>query len=343
MLWQKLEGAAARFLLSLPNWILRIFGKDVKRGRTLDQKVRVALVLAKIKPKPENLPPPKARKLFQNIMSFFDLEKIELARVENFTIPSNNGRIGVRFYSDSNGPELQPCLLYFHGGGFVIGDVESHDPPLRYLTKTSGCSILSVDYRLGPEFQYPIPWEDAISSYKWVKEHGKALGIESKKIAVGGDSAGANLAISISTRAKKEKLTLPLFQLLIYPWIDLIQEQNSMEEYADGYALTRNLIHYFKKHSVPNPKDWEDPRVTPFQQNSFSHTPPTNLVIAGFDPLQDEGLAYAELLKKAKVPLETKIYDTLIHGFFDLGRGVPAAKNALTDIADSIRKGFSKK
>lgn len=343
MLWQKFETLAARALLSLPNSVLRIFGKDIKRGRILDPKVRTALLLAKIKPKPENLPPLKARELFKNIMSFFDLEKEELLRVENFSVPGIGSRIKVRLYSSNITKDLEPCLLYFHGGGFVIGDLESHDPPLRYLAKTSGRAILAVDYRLGPEHIYPSSWEDAYSAYKWVRENGKSLGIDPKRIAVGGDSAGGNLAISISTRAKKEKLALPQFQILIYPWVDLIQERKSVEEFANGYALTRELLRYFKYHSVPNSKDWKDPRVTPFQQTNFSHTPKTYILIAGFDPLQDEGLAYAELLRKAKVKLEIKIYETLIHGFFNLGRSVPEAKNALDQIAKWIQAGFSGK
>ncbi|TGM97717.1 alpha/beta hydrolase [Leptospira dzoumogneensis] len=340
MLWQKFETLAARALLSLPNSILRIFGKDTKRGRTLDPKVRTALLLAKIKPKPENLPPPKARELFKNIMSFFDLKKEEVPRVENFSIPGTGPRIKVRLYSSNITKELEPCLLYFHGGGFVIGDLESHDAPLRYLAKTSGRAILAVDYRLGPEHTYPSSWEDAYSAYKWVKENGKSVGIDPKKIAVAGDSAGGNLAISISTRAKKEKLALPQFQILIYPWIDLIQERKSVEEFENGYALTRDLLRYFKYHSVPNSKDWKDPRVTPFQQTNFSHTPKTYMLIAGFDPLQDEGLAYTDLLRKAKVKLEIKTYETLIHGFFNLGRSVPEAKNALDQIAKWIQTGF---
>ncbi|TGK07238.1 alpha/beta hydrolase [Leptospira semungkisensis] len=343
MLWQKFEGVAARALLSLPNPILRVFGKDIKRGRTLDPKIRAALVLAKIKPKPEHLPPLKARALFRDIMTLFDLEKIELPRVEDFTIPGTKGRIRVRLYSSNQGSTLEPCLLYFHGGGFVIGDLDSHDPPLRFLAKTSGHAILAVDYGLAPESQYPSSWEDAFSAYKWIKENGKALGLDPKKIAVGGDSAGGNLAISISTQAKKEKLPLPLFQILIYPWIDLTQERKSVEEFADGYALTRDLLRYFKKHSLPNSKDWKDPRVTPFLQASLAHSPQTYMVIAGFDPLQDEGLAYADLLKKAKIPLELKVYENLIHGFFNLGRGIPKAKEALYDIAGWIEKGFSKK
>ncbi|PJZ78201.1 alpha/beta hydrolase [Leptospira neocaledonica] len=343
MLWQKFEALAARTLLSLPDSVLRVFGRDIKRGRTLDPKVRTALLLAKIKPKPENLPPPKARELFKNIMSFFDLEKEELARVENFSIPGTGSRIKIRLYSSNITKDLEPCLLYFHGGGFVIGDLESHDPPLRYLAKTSGHAILAVDYRLGPEHIYPSSWEDAYSAYKWVKENGKALGIDPKKIAVGGDSAGGNLAVSISTRAKKEKLNLPQFQMLIYPWIDLTQERKSVEEFANGYALTIDLLRYFKYHSVPNSKDWKDPRVTPFQQTNFSHTPKTYMLIAGFDPLQDEGLAYADLLRKAKVKLEIKTYETLIHGFFNLGRSVPEAKNALNQIAQWIKMGFSGK
>ncbi|TGM90481.1 alpha/beta hydrolase [Leptospira licerasiae] len=343
MLWQKFETLAARTLLSLPDSILRIFGKDIKRGRTLDPKVRAALILAKIKPKPENLPPPKARKLFKNIMSFFDLEKVELPRVEDFSIPGTGHRIKIRLYSSNISEDLEPCLLYFHGGGFVIGDLESHDSPLRYLAKTSGRAILAVDYRLGPEHKFPCSWEDAYSAYKWVKENGKAIGIDPKRIAVGGDSAGGNLAIAISTQAKKEKLTLPQFQILIYPWIDLIQERKSVEEFANGYALTRDLLRYFKHHSVPNSKDWKDPRVTPFQQSNFSHTPKTYMLIAGFDPLQDEGLAYADLLQKAKIKLEIKIYETLIHGFFNLGRSVPEAKNALDQIARWMQAGFSGK
>ncbi|WP_040911336.1 alpha/beta hydrolase [Leptospira broomii] len=343
MLWQKFETIAARSLMALPNEVLRAFGEDVKRERVLDPKVKAALLLAKIKPRLENLPPVQARTLFEFIVSLFDLPKAEIARVEDFTIAGVSGRVPVRLYSSSDRSELLPCLIYYHGGGFVIGSLETHDHALRYLSRLTGCAILAVDYRLAPEHAFPASWEDAYSAYKWVRSSGKAVGLDPKKVAVGGDSAGGNLAISISTRAKKDKITAPIFQILFYPWIDLSQERKSIEEFEKGYGLTRDLLRYFKKHSFANANDCLNSLATPLRLSSFSGTPLTYIQIAGFDPLQDENFAYVDLLRKANVGVEAKVYGALIHGFVNLAGKIPAAREPLMDAAVWIRKGFKLK
>ncbi|TGK11803.1 alpha/beta hydrolase [Leptospira fletcheri] len=343
MLWQRLETAAARSLLAVPNEVVRIFGEDRKRERSLDPKLRTILLLAKTKPKLESLPPEKARKLFAYILNLFDFPKVELSRVENFTIPGTAGRIPVRLYSPHPTSEPLPCLVYYHGGGFVIGNLETHDLPLRYLSGLSKCAILSVDYRLAPEHPFPAAWEDAYSAYSWTRKQGKAMGLDARMVAVGGDSAGGNLAVSIYANAKKEGLTPPNFQLLLYPWLDLSQERKSVEEFAVGYGLTRDLLRYFKKHTFPNDKDCRDALANPINHTSLAGTPPTYIQIAGFDPLQDEGFAYVERLRKAKISVEAKVLEGMIHGFLNLGASVPEAKNAVVDLALWIRKRFKLK
>lgn len=340
---QKFEMIAAKTLMALPTEMLRAFGDDIKRERVLDPKIRAALLLAKIKPKIETLSPVHARRVFEYIINLFDLPKADIARVEDFTIAGIFGRIPVRLYSPSGRAELLPCVIYYHGGGFVIGSLESHDRVLRYLSRLTGCAILAVDYRLAPEHVFPASWEDAYSAYKWVRSGGKAVGLDPKKVAVGGDSAGGNLAISISTRAKKDRIAAPTFQILFYPWIDLAQERKSVEEFGSGYVLTRDLLRYFKKHAFANTSDCLNSLATPLKLSSFSGTPPTYIQVAGFDPLQDENLAYVDVLRKANVSVEAKVYGELIHGFINLAGKIPAAREPLMDAAVWIRKGFKLK
>nr|WP_232371416.1 alpha/beta hydrolase [Leptospira ainazelensis] len=339
---QKFERFLLRWILRLPEGILRrISGGTVrKRGRILDTKLQMALYLARTKPRVESLAPKEAREFFKTSMLLFDLEPEELFQVENFTIPVSKGRIGIRLYRPKQTLIPQPALVYFHGGGFVIGDLDSHDPPLRYLSKKTGVLILSVDYRLGPEHKYPTAVEDAFVAYQWILKNAKELGILPKKIAVAGDSAGGNLAVNISILSKKKKLQLPFFQLLIYPYLDLLRMSASRNEFGRGYALTNKLLDYFNFHYLNDPLDAKEIAASPILQKEKAEFPKTYIQLAGFDPLQDEGLELIESLKKTKIPVTYSLHESLVHGYFNFAGVIPEAKRALDELVLFIEEGF---
>ncbi|MBM9576684.1 alpha/beta hydrolase [Leptospira sp. 201903070] len=339
---QKLERIILRWILKLPEGILRRISGGIlqKRERILDAKLQMSLYLAKTKPRLESLAPKDARTFYKNSMLLFDLESEELFQVENFTIPVSSGRIGIRLYRPTLTLTLQPALVYFHGGGFVIGDLDSHDRPLRYLAKKTGSMILSVDYRLGPEHKYPTAVEDSFVAYQWILKNAKELGILSKKIAVGGDSAGGNLAANLSILSKKKRIQSPLFQLLIYPYLDLLRMSASRNEFGRGYALTNKLLEYFNFHYLKNPLDAKEISASPILHKKKTDFPKTYIQLAGFDPLQDEALELIESLKKAKVPVTHSMYESLVHGYFNFAGVIPEAKKALDELVIFIKEGF---
>ncbi|PJZ54376.1 hypothetical protein CH380_04715 [Leptospira adleri] len=342
MFLQKFERFLLRSILKLPEGILRkISGGAIrKRGRILDAKLQMSLFLARMKPRVESLAPKEAREFFKNSMFLFDLEPEELFQIENFTIQVQQGRIGIRLYRPTETLTLQPALVYFHGGGFVIGDLDSHDRPLRYLSKKTGAVILSVDYRLGPENKFPVAVEDSFVAYQWILKNAKELGILTKKIAVAGDSAGGNLAANISILSKRKKIQSPCFQLLIYPYLDLLRMSVSRNEFGRGYALTNKLLDYFNFHYLNDPLEAKKVTASPILHKQKTDFPRTYIQLAGFDPLQDEGLEWIDSLKKAKVPVTYSIYESLVHGYFNFGGAIPEAKKALDELVLFIEEGF---
>lgn len=342
MLLQKFERILLRLILTLPETFLRRISGGVvsKRGRILDAKLQMSLYLAKTKPRIEALPPKEAREFFKSSMRLFDLEPETLYKIENFTIPVSNGRIDLRLYRPVETDELLPAIVYFHGGGFVIGDIDTHDPPLRYLSKQSGAIIVSVNYRLGPEHKFPTAVEDAFVAYQYVVQNSKSLGILPKKIAVAGDSAGGNLAANVSILSKKKKVSSPLFQLLIYPYLDLFRMSESRNEFGRGYALTNKLLDFFNLHYLSSPIEGKNGMASPILHKKISDFPKTYMQLAGFDPLQDEAMELIDSLKKAKVPVTFNIYESLVHGYFNFAGVIPEAKNALNEIVSFIKDGF---
>ncbi|PJZ27897.1 alpha/beta hydrolase [Leptospira kmetyi] len=342
MLLQKFERILLRLILTLPeNLLRRISGGTVsKRGRILDAKLQMSLYLARTKPRIESLSPKEARIMFKNSMFLFDLEPEKLHKVENFSIPASDGRIDLRLYRPFESDEFLPAIVYFHGGGFVIGDIETHDRPLRYLSKQSGAIIVSVDYRLGPEHKFPTAVEDAFVAYQYVIQNSKTLGILPKKIAVAGDSAGGNLAANVCILAKKKKVSSPLFQLLIYPYLDLFRMSESRNEFGRGYALTNKLLGYFNLHYLNSPIEGKNVSASPILHKKASDFPKTYLQLAGFDPLQDEAMEFIDFLKKAKIPVVFNLHESLVHGYFNFAGVIPEAKKALNEIVSFIKDGF---
>lgn len=300
----------------------------------------MTLYLAGTKPGIETLSPPEARKFYEHSMRMFDFPKEEPYRTENFSVPVEGGRIGIRLYRPSETEKPSAALVYFHGGGFVIGNLDTHDSPLRYISKKSNILIFSVDYRLAPEHKYPTAVRDGFAAYRWIVSSAKVLGVDPKRIAVGGDSAGGNIAANVSLLCGKNKLRPPSFQVLVYPYLDLFRLSPSREEFGRGYALTNKLLDYFNEHYLNSPEQGKETVSSPIFHEKYGDFPKTYVQLAGFDPLQDEGMEFIRSLQKARVPVKFTLYETLVHGYFNFGGMIPEARKALDELVLFLKEGF---
>ncbi len=261
---------------------------------------------------------------------------IPVGAVTDLTVTGAVGPIQARHYrTDEPGA---PLLVFYHGGGHVIGSIDTHDDLCREICREGRAHVLSVDYRLAPEHKAPAASEDAYAAYLWACEHAAELGADPRRIAVGGDSAGANLAAVVSLRARDEKAPQPALQLLLYPMTDMGGQTRSRTLFARGFFLTRSDIEWFNTRFVGGAQvDGADPRVSPLLADDRSGLAPALVVTAGFDPLRDEGRQYADAMRQAGVPVDYREYGSLVHGFvnfFPLGGGSAAAT---ADVISAMR------
>ena len=264
-----------------------------------------------------------------------------MARVEPFAVPGPAGEIPARLYVARGAPSPpQPLLVYFHGGGWVIGDLDTHDGACRFLAEHGGCRVLSVGYRLAPEHPFPAPVEDAVAAFAWAAEHAGKLGADPERIAVGGDSAGGNLAAAVCLQARDADGPQPAMQLLLYPPTDAAGGQGSRDLFAEGFLLTRGDMDWFEAHYLPDGCDHEDPRVSMMRAKDVSDLPPAYVATAGFDPLRDEGETYAKRMSEAGVKVALQRHPGLIHGFANLTAICPSARAAMLEAAGVLRMGL---
>jgi len=292
----------------------------------------------------EQLPLAEARKIPLGNIQFGGPEE-SMAEVQNRTIPfpspGPGGPIPVRVYRPVKAQTL-PALVFFHGGGFVIGNLDTHDRLCRSLAKASGCAVVSVDYRLAPENKYPAAVDDAYAATQYLAEHGSEFGIDPNRIAVGGDSAGGNLATVISLLARDRGGPKLKFQLLIYPLVDFNDHSPSMLQFGQGdYFLTMEGMDWFKKSYLASEDAAREPSASPIYAADFRGLPPAMVIVAGCDPLRDQGEAYARKLQAAGVPVELKRYEGMIHIFLTLAGIIDAGKTAIADAAAAIRGALS--
>ena len=234
--------------------------------------------------------------------------------------------------------DVLPALVYFHGGGWTIGDLDTHDTLCRQLSQGGGCAVFSVDYRLAPESPFPAAVDDSLSATEFVSNNASALGIDPARLAVGGDSAGGNLAAVVAI-ALKGKIA---FQLLIYPATDQRMATESLKRNGEGYLLTRPLMEKFRGNYLPRREDHLDWRASPVLAKSLAGVAPAFVLTAGFDPLQDEGREYAERLKREGVAVEYRDYPDMIHGFIVMGGVLDAANEAVEECCVALRRAFEK-
>jgi acetyl esterase len=260
-----------------------------------------------------------------------------IAHVEDRTIPGPAGAIPVRIYRPSDAPSL-PCLVYYHGGGWTIGDLDMADAPLRMLANASGWMVMSVDYRLAPENPFPAAVEDAFAAVKWAAEHSAEIGADPARIAVGGDSAGGNLSAVVCQLAREAGGPGIVLQALIYPATDLAAATDSWRKYGDkNYILTQEHLDLFTSAYLPHGTDRKDPRISPMRADELAGLPRALVITAEFDPLRDEGEAYAARLRESGVPVRLTRYDGMVHGFMTLGGVLHAGGVAIREIAGELK------
>jgi acetyl esterase len=265
---------------------------------------------------------------------------ISMGRVESVQVPGPAGTLNARLYVPP-GPPPSALLVYYHGGGWVIGDLETHDRPCRFLAAQAGVQVLAIDYRLAPEHPFPAAAEDAFAAYAWTTANADRFGVDPTRIGVGGDSAGANLAAVTCLSAREEGAQAPAMQLLIYPVTTASQELASRRTFRDGFLLTRRDMDWFEDSYLPPGVDRSDPRVSILQADDLGNLPPAYVATAGFDPLRDEGEAYALRLRDAGVRVTLRRHPGLVHTYANLTAICPSARHAMLEATAALRSGLS--
>jgi acetyl esterase len=293
------------------------------------------LIIKSGRPAYNTLSPKEARQLFRETRPASTPEPAAIGAVRNLTA----GTVPIRVYRPAGVPDATrlPVLVFFHGGGWVIGDLDTHDTLCRQLTAGAGISVVAVDYRLAPEHKFPAAADDAWSATTWIVAHAGELGVDASKIAVGGDSAGGNLAAVVALQARDAGRPNIALQVLLYPVTDVGAETQSYQDLADGYMLTREGMRWFIAHYLGKPQEAEDWRVSPIRARSFAGVAPALIVTAGYDPLRDEGDAYAQKLRAAGVTVDHVTFGGMIHGFVPMGKLIETGNRAVTLIAGSLR------
>lgn len=284
----------------------------------------------------DTLPPDMVRMGYRMQRAGVDPGAPKNLAVRDLQIDGAAGPLGARLYVTVGAPDPSPGLVYFHGGGFVIGDLDTHDDFLRRLCAHSTVRILAVDYRLSPEHPFPAAHDDALAAVRWAFDHATELGFDTARIAVGGDSAGGNLAACVSLELRPDQARQLAFQLLLYPATAMEQDTESRRNLATGYILTAEVMTWFARQMAqtdhPDAKRGEPARVA-----DLSGAPPALVVTAGFDPLKDEGRAYAERLRQAGVPAEHIEYPSFVHDFYIMASVAPAVIPAIETTAAKLK------
>ncbi len=307
---------------------------------------QVAVLLERVKHSPlpqiHEVPPAVARRLYLDTRALTSPPAPEMGAVRLMLVPGPAGPVPMRAYQPAGAKKgaILPALVYFHGGGWVIGDLDTHDVACRQLSNGSGCVVFSVEYRLAPEARFPAAVDDSIAATRYVMDHAGELGVDPHRVAVGGDSAGGNLAAVVCIDARDAGRAAPCFQLLVYPATDQRAGFPSHAANAEGYLLTRKSMDYFRGHYLPDEADWLDWRASPLLAASLAGLPPAFVLTAGYDPLVDEGRAYAERVSREGVKTEYKEYPDMVHGFLLMGGVLDTANAAMAECCAQLRGAF---
>ena len=296
------------------------------------------LMIEKGVPPVNTLTPLEARASYRSRRSFTQPDAPEVHQVENKMVVHMGMNLPVRVYHPQSAKlnHALPALVYLHGGGWTIGDLDTHDVLCRSLCLQAEVVVVSVDYRLGPEHPFPAAYEDTLAAFHWTVENANELGIDASRIAIGGDSAGGNLSAA-ACLGLRGQVVQPAFQLLIYPATIMWQDTASYHANGTGYMLTKESIAYYTENYLRNREDAKDWRASPQLAKSHADLPPALVMTAGFDPLRDEGLMYADALSNAGVPTQYICFERQIHGFITMGRIMQEANTAVTLCASVLK------
>lgn len=327
---RRIERAVLQVLGALPGAAQRRLAARApieRDGQTLAPEIQLLLALVKLRGGPglTDLPPEKSRRKYRSDVLVSSGTPVAVGSVRDLEVPGAAGPLRARHYQPRE--PGAPLLVYFHGGGFVLGDLETHDAPCRFLCREGPLQVLSVDYRLSPEHPYPAGIEDACAVFEWAHKELAAR-------AVGGDSAGAHLAAWVAQRARVP----PSLQLLIYPAIDRVRPWPSLELFAEGFPLTRKDVQWFETHSIAPGVASGDPRGSLLASGKHANLATALVAVAGFDPLRDEGLAYADALREAGTQVIVHRFPHLVHGFVHLLGVSRSSRAALRELARATRR-----
>ena len=313
-------------------------GPEIHARLTPQTRRMVELMERSPSPSIHTLTAAQARAAYEKSAGLLDVPKPAIARVQDLRVPARDGgALPARLYADSVAGGL-PALLFLHGGGFTIGSIASRDTVCRVLARQSGAAVLSLDYRLAPEHRFPTAVHDSFDALHWLAREGASLGLDTTRLAVGGDSAGGTLAAVSAIHARDEGIALAL-QLLIYPGTTDHQDTPSHAVYAHGPVLDKTLIDWFFDHYIDRAGrgDW---RFAPLKSGDVDGVAPAWLGLAECDPLVDEGVLYADKLRAAGVPVQLEIYRGVVHGFLTMGRAIAEARQLHADAAGALRRAF---
>jgi acetyl esterase len=292
-------------------------------------------------PPTHTLTPAEARRLYRERRTFTQPDAPAVGTVRELAVAGGAEPVAGRLYMPPGVSSPPPVLAYFHGGGWTIGDLDTHDVLCRQLCIGSGAAVLSIDYGLGPEQRFPAAFDDCLAATRWLQREGAALGVDARRLAVGGDSAGGNLAAAVAIALRDGGDAAPAFQLLIYPATDMRALAPSHTVNGQGYLLTADSIAYYRGHYIEAPADWADWRASPLLAADLTRLPPALVITAGYDPLRDEGRQYADALSAAGNRVQYVCFERQIHGFITMGRLLDEANTAVDLCASTLRRALA--
>ena len=320
--------------------MIKLSGKPPVRidGETLEPEIQLALsLLARLPQKsPDDQTPEESRAELKQRAGLVTGAVVQVGDVRDLTIDGADRPLAVRLYSPGEPGGPHPLLVYFHGGGWVAGDLDTHDNLCRMLCHHAGLHVLSVDYRLAPEHPFPAANDDGQAALGWALDNAARFDADPRRVCVGGDSAGATIATCVSLRGACGKGPRPAFQLLIYPVTDCHAEHRSYETFAEGFFLTRAQMKWYIRQYASE-SQYEDPDASPLLAPDLSGMPPALVVTAGFDVLRDEGEQYAQRMREASVVVSRRRFGGLIHGFVNAFGVSPASRDGLIETAGATR------
>jgi acetyl esterase len=336
-----LQGSVAYWALRMPlSWVNILAGPPITvDGRTLDGRTQWFLrLLAHGTHKPvTQMSVREARAECDGFMPLLSGRPYPVGEIVDRTFDGPAGKLRVRLYRPAGvAARPLPAILYFHGGGWVIGSLEAYDKVCRYFAARTGCAVVAVDYRLAPEHRFPAAIDDAIAAFRWLAADAATLGIDPARIVLGGDSAGGTIAAVVAQQVRGDAVP-PCLQWLVYPVTDLAFESRSFATLGDRFLVTRADMEWTRAHYLKDLREISDPRASPLRAGDLAGLPPALVYTAGFDPLREEGQAYADKMAAAGVRVICREFESLIHGFMGMRGVLHAAARAMDDMSAGLR------